>query len=126
MLGRITKFQNSDGMLSKISGIIFTFSIVLLAWVFFRANSLNEALYIIKNIFSSDIQFFVGDRSHVVYGFMGIITVILMESRLRSKAITDVLQFRSKFLQWSMYYMIIFSIVIFGMDKGGQFIYFQF
>ncbi|NQT07268.1 MAG: MBOAT family protein [Candidatus Omnitrophica bacterium] len=117
--------QNSAFL--KILNIAITFTIVLLTWVFFRAESLSQSAYILKSIFQFPVSIFLtGSLNCIVHGLAGIITVILFEYRARSNLEGDVLQFKPITLQWGVYYAIILSITLFGVYGGEQFIYFQF
>jgi D-alanyl-lipoteichoic acid acyltransferase DltB (MBOAT superfamily) len=46
--------MNSDFFLLKPIGWLLTFSIVLLAWIFFRASNFDTAWYMLSKIFSPD------------------------------------------------------------------------
>ena len=51
------RFRNSffkpSGTIWKVAGILVTFHFVCFCWVFFKAGTLNDSLFIIKNIFSN-------------------------------------------------------------------------
>jgi D-alanyl-lipoteichoic acid acyltransferase DltB (MBOAT superfamily) len=114
-------------MPGKILKIGLTFFLVLLTWVFFRAGSINEALYILKNIFTLTPGLFIGEsRSLIINCFLAIIFIVLMEYRSRNDSEGDVLKCGNTIAQWAVYYLIIFGIILFGVNEGGQFIYFQF
>lgn len=125
--GKALSNKKGISVFNKIAGMIFTFSIVLAAWIFFRAASLKEALYIFKSIFDLPLYFFVGEsRSPIVQCFMGIAFVVLMDYLSRRKTTGDVLRFKPQAVQWAVYYVVIFGIILFGVHGGDQFIYFQF
>ncbi len=46
---------NKNNLFYKLINILITFLLVLVAWVFFRANTIEEAFLLIKNSFSSNI-----------------------------------------------------------------------
>jgi len=117
--------QNSYSI-PKVCNILFTFSLVLVTWVFFRANHLSDAFYIIKSIFTAPIDFFMASWTVVTQGFLCIIFVLLMEFRVRKRTYNDVLYFKSPIIQWALSYILIFGILLFGVETGDQFIYFQF
>jgi alginate O-acetyltransferase complex protein AlgI len=114
-------------MPSKIFKAGLTFFLVLLAWVFFRAGTINEAFYILKNIFTLTPGLFIGESRNLIANcFLVIMFVVFMEYKSRGDSEGDVLKCKNKILQWAVYYMIIFGIILFGVNEGGQFIYFQF
>ncbi len=102
-----------------------TFFITLIAWIFFRAESVSDAVQYIGNLFSMSL--FV--RPEVFPGeIVAIITLsILMEWLQREKE--HALQFDEvslpKGIRWGIYYGIIFLIIKFG-GSQQEFIYFQF
>ncbi|PIV92368.1 MAG: membrane-bound O-acyltransferase family protein, partial [Flavobacteriaceae bacterium CG17_big_fil_post_rev_8_21_14_2_50_33_15] len=48
-----------------IFNIVFTFILINFAWIFFRANSITEALYIIKKIGTSPGQLYIGSGDDI-------------------------------------------------------------
>jgi alginate O-acetyltransferase complex protein AlgI len=110
----------------NVIGVVTTFLLVLVSWIFFRANNLSEALFIVKSIFNPNISFFVGAWTIVAQGFLSIVFIYLMEARVKDVEYCDVLSFRSATMQWIFSYLLIFGIIFFGVGSGEQFIYFQF
>ena len=49
------KLSNTAISLKDIPFVLFTFILVLVGWIFFRADTISEALYIIKKIISEFI-----------------------------------------------------------------------
>ena len=118
---KLLKQQNSNHFID----IIITLSMVLFAWIFFRANTISEAFVIIEKIFTQQESLFI-DQTTLVYSLLGI-AILLM------KEIKDELGFRISFSKSSnifvryVYYLAMLTIILlFGVFDGGQFIYFQF
>ena len=118
-----------------------TFSLVTVAWVFFRANSVNEALFIIKKMpsFLSELsilksgwkQFYVINCSNLPLKtiFWSLLYILFMESvhYLQSKQSPDVfLKKQPLMVRWGVYYLLVFIILYFGVFENKDFIYFQF
>ncbi len=105
-----------------------TFSLTVLAWIFFRANSLEQALSIFTKIFfKSLISIPQALRAGVKQGvlFLIIFTIVEWFGRNNKFAI-EKLSIRIKSpLRYLFYYLIILSIFWFS-GKAQQFIYFQF
>jgi alginate O-acetyltransferase complex protein AlgI len=111
----------------------FTFSIVLIAWVFFRANSVNDAWLIFSRI--SDLNF---SNSYELISGVGINKFDFMLSPLVIFLLLSVEIFSSKrkeeYIFQSLDYfkkmialiLVVFCILIFGIEDSNQFIYFQF
>ncbi len=107
--------------------ISITFLLTLLAWVFFRAESIQKAFSYIGGIFSSSFfskpEIFPKKLIFVVFLF------ITFEWFQRDKE--HALQFRNikipQYLKWSFYYAVILFIYFFGnFTSHYEFIYFQF
>ncbi|PHS62297.1 MAG: membrane-bound O-acyltransferase family protein [Flavobacterium sp.] len=113
---------------------IFTFIIVCFAWIFFRANSFSDSIYIAQNIinFSPVFNNFynLGLAPHEF--FLAIIAVInlLIFDYIHKKYNALKLLNRIHFIGRSIVYVVIvFVIIIFGIygdDSASEFIYFQF
>jgi D-alanyl-lipoteichoic acid acyltransferase DltB (MBOAT superfamily) len=111
--------------------IFLTFQLVSFAWIFFRSNSLSEALMIVSRIFT-DVQFRSGYNLQIggAYELMiiGISLVILfVVDFLRERGST--MQFLLRLpitIRWFIYYVLIFSILLFGKLGTTEFIYTRF
>lgn len=114
--------------------IIITFSLISFAWIFFRANSVFEACYIIKNIFKGWGEFFsfeaIGRLPFLEEGrFETIISIISIGILLFLEKKGSFISWISKkpiTLRWVFYYFLILMILICGNFGQKQFIYFQF
>lgn len=110
--------------LPKFIHCIFTFLIVCFAWIFFRAETLNDAFTIIYGIIN-DIGIPYIRHSCLLFSCVAIILLLLKE-------VND--KFHLVRLSSSPYWIIrhayivvmITYILLFGILNGGQFIYFQF
>jgi D-alanyl-lipoteichoic acid acyltransferase DltB (MBOAT superfamily) len=111
-----------------------TFILICFAWIFFRANSVADAITIIKKIFTfskvSKVTFIKFDSIEFI--ILGIYLTIVFIGDFISTKFDLYKEFikRNIVLRWIFYYTLIFSIIIFGFYGSGfnsqQFIYFQF
>jgi alginate O-acetyltransferase complex protein AlgI len=113
--------------LQHLLNILVTFALACFAWVFFRADTLPEALSILKKIFLFRGPLFVGMGTFAVYSVLGILILLLAEIKLE--------YFEGRFpffhhpnlvVRQLSYLLIILTIMLIGVFDGGQFIYFQF
>jgi len=118
----------------KIINIIRTFIIVTFAWIFFRANNFSDAIYVILNMFNisfvnikEQILSIGLDKYDLVVALISIILVSVVEIFNCKKSILERLEKTPLILQIAIYFVIIFSIIIFGSYGPGfsnsQFIY---
>lgn len=105
---------------------VITFNTVCFLWIFFRANTISDAFTIISRIGSGWPCLFT-DTMIMVHGILGIVVLLIVECIQRQG-----ISLRRKIVllpvpaRWLLYVVAIFSIVLFGVDGGAQFIYFQF
>lgn len=141
----MTKIYDSLGLykgsnLRKFVDVFITFHLVLLAWVFFRANSVHDAIHIIGNIFPLRLADFVklifsSGATETVLGlknrelFLAVFSIIVMEFihfLQRKRSITSILSQQPVIIRWLVYYALIIAIISFGEYSMQEFIYFQF
>jgi alginate O-acetyltransferase complex protein AlgI len=111
--------------------IIKTFILVNIGWIFFRANSVSDAIYILKNIFfnfvfnlsllASEIGINKILYCFTIIGFMELVHIIQEHKGIRS-----FLDNKPTYIRWGLYIIIILSILLLGVFNNTEFIYFQF
>lgn len=113
--------------LREFMAILSTFLLTLLAWIFFRAESVTHAIDIIGTIFST--TFFtlpeIPNRAFLVLALISLFMLIEWFGRENQYAIESVNLNFSKPVRWAMYYSIVLLIFLFA-GQGQTFIYFQF
>ncbi len=115
--------------IKEFVNMALTFSLVVLAWIFFRAENLGHALDYLSKIFSQSILTvpdFPG-RKKALFTIFFVIIFFTIEwfGRERQYAIARFGLNWPRPLRWFFYYSLIAIIFIFG-GSGQQFIYFQF
>jgi alginate O-acetyltransferase complex protein AlgI len=113
--------------------ILLTFLLTVIAWIFFRSDSITQAFAILKEIFSKSLlqrPNFLGKQDMIYFTIhCGMIAIlILVEWMHRDKQFG--LQFNqgtmnSTMKRWSIYGIFTVFILLFG-GKQNNFIYFQF
>jgi D-alanyl-lipoteichoic acid acyltransferase DltB (MBOAT superfamily) len=129
IIGNNTKFKgeaDKNRLLPSVKTIVqiaTTFLIVVLAWVFFRAETLYDALHYLYGIF--DISLF--SMPQVSRGLILFLMIyMLIEWLQRDKNhLLDINFIKSKPLRFLIYYTIIFCVFYYRGDLQ-PFIYFQF
>ncbi len=113
------------GILSFIR-IFITFHMVAFAWIFFRVNSFDDAKSFFNHIFTGWPMPFL-DLNSMIYGIAGIMTVVCVEIlQHRQRLSLDSFVKMPVVLRWSCYYVLIFAVILLGVDGDSAFIYFQF
>jgi len=117
--------------------VMVTFFLVSFAWIFFRANTISDAIYIISNLFSGwgrgltfeafeKMPFVESLKFELVVSLFAIGILLVVHLIERRENIIDWFSEKPIWLRWSVYYSIILSILLFGNFGSKQFIYFQF
>lgn len=126
--------------LHKFIQVAVTFSLVCFAWIFFRANSLADALYIITHLGAGVGEFLTGitrketwrvlmldrPREEFLIAVMAILFMEFIHLIQRHSGIRHMLSGKPAYFRWSVYYAMVLLILAFGEFGVKQFIYFQF
>jgi len=106
-----------------------TFSLTVLAWVFFRAEDIGHAWAYLSTIFSKSlftIPHFTGIRMALATLILiSVFVIVEWHGRNEQYAIENIELKWKKLTRWAFYLIVIFTIIIFG-GKQQEFIYFQF
>lgn len=114
--------------LKKVWRVTVTFHLALLAWVFFRANSLSDAVTLLAHATQQSSAFLVSGVSPYAMGLsvLGVLALLGVHLVERRAPLADVLADRSVVVRWGVYYAMIAAILAFGVFDKQEFIYFQF
>lgn len=115
--------------LKEFSGMLLTFAIVTLCWIFFRADNVAQAVSIIGEIVSPSlflVPAVLSSKVILTLALIGIFLIVEWMGREHDYAIEHLGITWGKPLRYAAFYIIIFSIMYFGNFNENQFIYFQF
>lgn len=109
-----------------------TFALVILAWVLFRANSLQDAWFILSGIFTRPWSK-IGDvgisAAMLIAMCVSVILLVLVDKFNRQKPLADTIN-KTIWLRYAVWFLLIAAILIFGYYGDGfnpqDFVYFQF
>jgi D-alanyl-lipoteichoic acid acyltransferase DltB (MBOAT superfamily) len=104
----------------------FTFLLVVIGWVFFRAENIGQAFYLLKNIFSVSIAEMPDfDIFYIIVSLLVLIMFIFEWVGRYGKHPLEILKNKNKVFRWMVYFFILFLIFCFR-GQSENFIYFQF
>jgi D-alanyl-lipoteichoic acid acyltransferase DltB (MBOAT superfamily) len=114
--------------------IFLTFNLLCFTWIFFRANSLADTLYIINNLFVNLSFSSFGIGSIIPGGRYELLIVVcaitLMEIiHLQQIRNFDLRAYANRlpiWMRWAAYYALVLAILMFGVFGLTEFIYIQF
>ncbi len=115
--------------LKEAMHMLITFTMVTLAWVFFRAENINHALSYLNEIFSSSLisipEFHNTKKALTVMILIFLFLIVEWLGREQPYAIADLNLRLNKPIRYAVYYSIVF-IIFWAGGQEQQFIYFQF
>ena len=107
--------------------IVITFTLISLSRVFFRATSVEEAVFVFKKMLTFKGSIFNDGIAIVVYCFSSIFMLLTVEFKREFYPDSLSLSHNKNFwVRVSYYGILVILIVLVGVFDGGQFIYFQF
>jgi D-alanyl-lipoteichoic acid acyltransferase DltB (MBOAT superfamily) len=118
---------------------VTTFILVAFAWIFFRANNVEDAFHVVHLMFSglpemvnklktgeSVFQYIGLSEFDLIFSVCLIVFLEFIHTlQSRTKLWEEFVQ-RPVYFRWSIYFALVFSIVYLGKFDNRQFIYFQF
>lgn len=130
--------KQSKGILKSLIGITRTFVLVCIAWIFFRANTFSDAIYIISHLIfdprelmnmhqiKSELLNIGLDKLQWMISFTSIGIMILVQYFEEKESIIERLKRRPVVVRWGLYYALIMAIIFLAITNNQEFIYFQF
>jgi alginate O-acetyltransferase complex protein AlgI len=113
--------------------VFTTFNLVCFAWIFFRANSLSDAFYIIQHLFAN-LEINASLINLMAIGWydllIALLAILIMEvvhyGQRRYGDLREVIRRQPVWLRWLLYYALVLAIFMFGKFGAGEFIYARF
>lgn len=119
--------RNDSRGLVKIMRIVATFTVITLAWVFFRCPSIGDALALMGQYFNGAGRVIPdGATAHLVYCALAIIPLMVYEVLMEYYPSVYDFVMSNTFVRWSAYLTVFVMIVLFGVHDGSSFIYVSF
>ena len=124
----------------KAFGVVTTFALVCVAWIFFRAQSVEDATYIVTHLFTGADKLIAHPTNlnewRKSFGGLGLgmvkialLSGLLFEGLNYLHARFDLRRWWRGLpvaIRWAGYYGVVVWILVFGNSGAAQFIYFQF
>jgi alginate O-acetyltransferase complex protein AlgI len=124
--------------LHKAIRVLLTFSLVCFAWIFFRANTISDAVYIVSHLFtglsvesgkgsiSSVFTLISLHRFEFIVGTASVIIMEMIHFMQRKGSVRQMMRGKPIWERWALYYCLVAAILLLGNFGSRQFIYFQF
>ncbi|WP_024769161.1 MBOAT family O-acyltransferase [Aquimarina macrocephali] len=118
--------KNRKGILN----VLMTFMLINFAWIFFRANTIEQALSMIKTIVTSPGRLYIGSGDDIaasIYAAVAIAILVMVEIKKEYfNQLFSISNNRLEIIRLGGYAIVVFLILYLGVFGESQFIYFQF
>jgi alginate O-acetyltransferase complex protein AlgI len=119
----------SESRLRQLSKWLSTFLLTCFAWILFRARSMADAAYVFMHLGRGwDIHAIATEQFFVRQFPVAIAAIVVLEIGQREQLVLapfDLGKMRAA-IRWTLYAGFVMAVVMFGVYKKAQFIYFQF
>ena len=135
----LLKLNLKGSKIHHLYQVLFTFILASFAWIFFRANNISDAIYVISNLFTDISEYTSFDlmrlklrglgvsQNNILISFGLIAMMEVFNLYERGGDVWKKLEKKSKLIRWSVYYSILFAILFLApYSRVSNFIYFQF
>jgi alginate O-acetyltransferase complex protein AlgI len=113
--------------LPKLMAIFFVITVTCFAWVFFRAENVQDAFQIINTIFTNPgNSVHIGDKGIFLFSIFGMLILIISEYIMEYHPNLSMLNHRLVPVRYATILIMLILIISMGVFDGSQFIYFQF
>ncbi len=109
---------------------VVTFNLVCLAWIFFRANSLSDALYVVQNLLfggkEAEVFLFSHGKRPLFFLLIASASVFVVYLLRDRTTLGSNFNARPLWQRWLVYYTLFFALMIMASDYQATFVYSQF
>lgn len=128
---KVAKGVRLPAPVGSFLGILVTFHLILVTWVFFRAASLSEAITILTRVVEAGPKlptlFKAYPYTGEIYLSVALIGALLLVEALDEwQAFWEKLRTRPVYVRWAVYYALLIGLVVIGQWGQKQFVYMQF
>ena len=108
-----------------------TFHLILVSWIFFRAESVADAVLIFSRVVASAgrLPALVVARlatAEMWLSLLLIVVLLVVESLDETRPLWERLRARPVYARWAAYYALVFALIVLGIWNLQQFVYMQF
>jgi len=127
----LTGFFRMPPIVGTFLSGLFTFHLILVTWVFFRAASLSDAITVLSRITASLVtlprlllaRVTSGEILFLLLLIAVLLTVEVVEER---RSVWERLATRPLYVRWAVYYALFVCLVVFGAWNLQEFVYMRF
>ena len=123
------KYKKPSGFFAAMFKRLFVFVLVAVAWVFFRANNLGDAMYVITHFHKIDPNYLFGVASSSTTNnilSIGLIGLLILSDFYFEWAEKNQPLLRNNLVRYTFAIILMVLIYFIGVFESASFIYFQF
>jgi alginate O-acetyltransferase complex protein AlgI len=134
-LARATRLDRHQ-TLRRALGLVWVFVLVCFAWIFFRAESLDQALFIVKHLFigwQATPAYITSTLTRMGISTLDVVILLLSIGFLEAVQLWQSVEDERRLfarsrapVRWLIGYGLVFALLLVGVFSNNQFIYFQF
>jgi D-alanyl-lipoteichoic acid acyltransferase DltB (MBOAT superfamily) len=109
----------------EFTAILLTFGLTVIAWIFFRAEDMGQAFYMLSGIFSLSLFTIPEFQPAILFGFLILFILIEWAGREHPYAIQRMSWYSFTPARWAFYFLLI-NVILMLQNENQEFIYFQF
>ena len=130
-IGGLADRVNLPSGVRELGGVLVTFHLVLVTWVFFRAESLTDAVTILSRVTASAAELprlllVRIANGEILFSFALIAVLLLWEVIDERRPVWDRLTASPVYVRWAVYYALLVCLVVLGTWSQREFVYMQF
>ena len=130
-IGGMTGLASLPSVVRGFLGVLVTFHLILVTWVFFRAESLTDAVTILSRIVTAAAELprllQVRIASGEILYSLALITVLLLWEVIdERRPVWDRLATSPVYVRWVVYYALLTCLIVLGTWNQLEFVYMQF
>jgi len=121
---------SESSVVRRTTGVVVTFLLTCVAWIFFRSQNFDDAWYILSHLGTNwdfgairTPHFLLRQMPVALGGVLFVELINVVQSRM---SVTKVVSRAPLAMRWALYLGILFAVIFFGVYQETQFIYFQF
>jgi D-alanyl-lipoteichoic acid acyltransferase DltB (MBOAT superfamily) len=127
----VTKQKNG---IPWIVNVFITFFFICFAWIFFRANTISDAIYIITHLFSGiehPKEYFltilsIKGKKDVIKGLGGTVLLLVVDYLSLKMDVWEKIKQLNIVIRYTLYFGIVLVVLLFMNTGSHEFVYFQF
>jgi D-alanyl-lipoteichoic acid acyltransferase DltB (MBOAT superfamily) len=125
-----------NGVIEGLINRLLTFGLICVSWIFFRANSIGDAMYVLRHIVQmgdllvpsswTGAAGLAAPPGEIIAAIAALVALVGLDVFCERHDMLAAIRRQSPWRRWALYYAFALAVVFMGRFGAQQFIYFQF